>query len=75
MLKLGIILTAATVTIVVVEFFRARRRPFPAHGWLGLIALVCAEFSSMHNTQPLQKGSIRINPWEKRMEGQENSHP
>src|SRR5260370_41729779 len=44
MLKLGIILTAATVTILVAEFFRARRRPLPAHGWLGLIALVCAEF-------------------------------
>jgi len=30
MLKLGIILTAATVAILVVEFFRARRRKFPA---------------------------------------------
>ena len=52
MLKLGIILTAATVTILVAEFFRARRRPLPAHGWLGLIALVCAEFLMVHGVEP-----------------------
>jgi hypothetical protein len=52
MLKLGIILTAATVTILVVEFFRARRRPLPAHGWLGLIGLVCAEYLMFHGIEP-----------------------
>jgi hypothetical protein len=52
MLKLGIILTAATITILVVEFFRARRRPFPAHGWLGLVALICAEFLMFHGIEP-----------------------
>ena len=52
MLKLGIILTAATVTILVVEFFRARRRPFPAHGWLGLFALFCAEYLMFHGIEP-----------------------
>jgi len=52
MLKLGIILTAATVTILVVEFFRTRRRPLPAHGWLGLTALVCAEFLMFHGVEP-----------------------
>jgi uncharacterized membrane protein YdcZ (DUF606 family) len=52
MLKLGIILTAATVTILVAEFFRMRRRPLPAHGWLGLIALVCAEFLMFHGVEP-----------------------
>jgi hypothetical protein len=30
MLKLGIILTAATVTVLIAEFFRTRRRPLPA---------------------------------------------
>jgi hypothetical protein len=44
MLKLGIILTAATVTVLAAEFFRTRRRPLPAHGWLALVALVCAEY-------------------------------
>jgi hypothetical protein len=52
MLKLGIILTAATVTILVVEFFRARRGPFPAHGWLGLIALISAEYLMFHGIEP-----------------------
>src|ERR1700737_5376457 len=52
MLKLGIILTAATVTILVAEFFRMRRRPLPAHGWFGLIALVCAEFLMFHGVEP-----------------------
>jgi hypothetical protein len=52
MLKLGIILTAATVTILVVEFFRARRRALPPHGRLGLIALVCAEYLMFHGIEP-----------------------
>jgi hypothetical protein len=52
MLKLGIILTAATVTILVVEFFRARRRPFPAHGWLGLVALISAQYLMFHGIEP-----------------------
>jgi hypothetical protein len=52
MLKLGIILTAATVTILVAEFFRTRRRALPSHGWLGLIALVCAEFLMFHGVEP-----------------------
>jgi len=52
MLKLGIILTAATATILVVEFFRLRRRPFPAHGWLGLFALIAAEFLMFHGVEP-----------------------
>jgi hypothetical protein len=52
MLKLGIILTAATVTILVVEFFRARRRPFPLYGWLGLFTLICAEYLMFHGIEP-----------------------
>src|ERR1700682_1746950 len=52
MLKLGIILTAATGTILVADVLRARRRGLPAHGWLGLIALVCAEFLMFHRVEP-----------------------
>ncbi len=52
MLKLGIIMTAATVTILIVEFFRARRRAFPAHGWLGFAALVGAEYLMYHGIEP-----------------------
>jgi len=53
MLKLGIIFTAAVVTILVAEFLRARREPLPAHGWLGLVALVCAEFLMFHGVEPV----------------------
>jgi len=53
MLKLGIILTAATVTILVVEFFRARRKPFPVHGWLGLAALLAFEYLMFHGIEPV----------------------
>ena len=52
MLKLGIMLTAATVTVLVLEYFRTRRRPLPAHGWLGLIALVFAEYLMFHGIEP-----------------------
>jgi hypothetical protein len=53
MLQLGIILTSATVTILVVEFFRARRWPFPAHGWLGLFALATFEFLMFRGIEPV----------------------
>lgn len=52
MVKLGVVLTAATVTILVEEFFRARRHLFPAHGWLGLFALACSEFLMFHAIEP-----------------------
>ena len=52
MVKLGVIVSAATVTILVVEFFRMRRRPFPAHGWLGLFALICSEYLMFHGFEP-----------------------
>jgi len=52
MLKLGVILTAATVTVLVAEFFRLRRRRFPAHGWLGLLALLLAEFLMFRGIEP-----------------------
>jgi hypothetical protein len=52
MVKFGVMITAATVTILVVEFFRARRRSFPAHGWLGLVALVCAEYLMFRGIEP-----------------------
>jgi hypothetical protein len=53
MLKLGIILTAATVTVLVAEFFRVRRRRFPAHGWLGLFALAACEYLMFHGIEPV----------------------
>lgn len=53
MLKLGVIITAATVAVLVLEFFRARRYRFPAHGWLGLVALIACEYLMFHGVEPV----------------------
>ena len=38
--QIGIAITAATVAVLVVGFFRVRRRhSFPAHAWLGIVVL------------------------------------
>jgi hypothetical protein len=52
MVRLGVIVTAATVTVLVGEFFRARRHSFPSYGWLGLFALACSEFLVFHGIEP-----------------------
>ncbi|MBZ5694196.1 MAG: hypothetical protein LAN36_02415 [Acidobacteriia bacterium] len=50
----GIGITAATVGVLVAGFFRARRRrPFPAHGWLGIAALGAAEWMLFHGVEPV----------------------
>jgi len=53
MLLLGISLTAATATLLALEFFRCRSRPLPARGWAGLGALVLAEFLMFRSVQPV----------------------
>jgi len=41
---IGVAITAATVAVLLIGFSRARRRqPFPAYGWLGILALAGAE--------------------------------
>ena len=51
---IGIAITAATVAVLVVGFFRARRSlPFPAHGWLGIVALVAAELLMFRGVEPV----------------------
>ena len=52
MVKLGVAITAATVTILVAEFLRLRRR-LPIYGWLGLIALAGAEWLMFHGVEPV----------------------
>ena len=52
--QLGIGITAATVAVLVAGFFRARRRrPFPAHGWLGIAALGAAEWMLFRGVEPV----------------------
>ena len=54
MIALGIAITAATVTLLVAGFFRTRRRrPFPAHGWLGIVALAGAEWLMFAGIEPV----------------------
>lgn len=55
MVKLGVAITVATLTVLVAEFLR--RRPgmlrLPVHGWLGLVALGCAEFLMFRGVEPV----------------------
>jgi len=51
---LGIGMTAATATVLVAGYFHSRRRrAFPAHGWLGLMALAGAEWLMFHGVEPV----------------------
>jgi hypothetical protein len=51
---IGIAATAATLSVLLVGFFRARRRqPFPSHGWLGLITLAIAEALMLRGINPV----------------------
>ncbi|MCL6567037.1 MAG: hypothetical protein K6U09_11525 [Acidobacteriia bacterium] len=53
MVKLGVAITAATVTIVVAEWLRKRRFSLPLYGWLGLVALGCAELLKFRGIEPV----------------------
>ncbi len=53
MVKLGVAITAATVTILVAEFLRQRQQRLPGYGWLGLAALAGAEFLKFRGVEPV----------------------
>src|ERR1700740_185459 len=51
---LGLALTAATVALLFLGYFRARRfRVFPAYGWLGWLALLSAEALLFAHIEPV----------------------
>ena len=51
---LGVAITAATVLVLVIGYFLARRRrAFPAYGWLGWVALVSAEVLMFAHVEPV----------------------
>jgi len=53
-LSIGLGVTAGTVAGLVARYFRVRRRrAFPAHGWLGLITLACAEVLLFRGVEPV----------------------
>jgi len=53
MVSLGIIITAATVAVLVVEFFRRKKHAFPLSGWLGWGALAGAEWLMFRHVEPV----------------------
>ena len=53
MLLAGIALTAATATVLLLEFLRCRTRPLPLGGWAALVALAAAEFLMFRGVQPV----------------------
>jgi hypothetical protein len=53
MVKLGVGITAATITVLVAEFLRHRRGPLPIYGWLGMFALACAEWLAFRGIEPV----------------------
>ena len=51
---IGIAITGATVGTLIIRFFRAsRERPFPAHGWFGIVALGGAEWLLFRGLEPV----------------------
>jgi len=51
---IGLGITAGTVAGLVAQYFRLRRRrAFPAHGWLGLVTLACAEVLLFRGVEPV----------------------
>jgi hypothetical protein len=54
MLDIGIGITAVTAALLVIEYFRTpRRHSFPAHGWLGILALAGAEWLMFRGIDPV----------------------
>ena len=53
MVKLGVIITAGTIAVLTAEFLSRRKRPFPAYGWMGLVALGCAEWLMFRGVEPV----------------------
>ena len=53
MLLVGIALTAATATVLLLEFLRCRTRPLPLRGWAALAVLLAAEFLMFRGVEPV----------------------
>lgn len=54
MIRAGVAITALTVAVLVIGYLRSRRyRRFPAHGWLGIVALGLAEWLMLHGVEPV----------------------
>lgn len=51
---LGIAITGLTAAVLIIGYFRTRHaRAFPAYGWLGIVALACAEILMFFRIEPV----------------------
>ena len=54
MIRTGIGITALTLALLVIRFLQVpRRRPLPAYGWLGTVALMGAEWLMFRGVEPV----------------------
>jgi len=54
MLGFGIGVTVGTIALLIAGYFRTRRRrPFPPHGWIGILALAAAEALLFRRVEPV----------------------
>lgn len=54
MIRAGVAVTGITVAVLVFQYLRSRRyRPFPLHGWFGIVALAGAEGLMFRGVQPI----------------------
>lgn len=53
MTQIGVIITAATMAVVFLEFCRRRKHSFPYAGWLGLATLAGAELLMFRGIEPV----------------------
>jgi hypothetical protein len=52
MTALGIAITALTMALLVGEFLRQKRSPYPAYGWAGVVILIAAEWLMFKGFEP-----------------------
>ena len=49
----GVIITFATITVLIAEYFHHRRVAHPLYGWLGIVGLAGAEWLMFHGIEPV----------------------
>ena len=53
MVEYGVVITFATITLLVAEYSSRRRAPYPAYGWLGIACLAGAEWLMFRGIEPV----------------------
>jgi hypothetical protein len=53
MVEYGVVITFATITLLIAEYFRRRRAAYPLYGWLGIACLLGAEWLMFRGIEPV----------------------